>query len=209
MTLHAPFRITLRRIVPVGLTLACLVMPSRSGAQDDGQKPATSAPAVPAGAAVPTVEAKPVPRFNDNVKVDVTITDQAAANKPIIKTLTAIVGNRQEASIRTIVQLPVVTATRQDGGSKVPANWRTEELPLDVDLFADMTDASHVRVGLSLKYRTITKMDDVSEAPPWTAGITQKFSVFLESGKALVISQSADAATDRKVTIEVKATILK
>ena len=31
----------------------------------------------------------------------------------------------------------------------------------------------------------------------------------LENGKPLIVSQSADAATDRKVTVELKATILR
>jgi hypothetical protein len=204
MTLHAPFRITLRRIVPVALTLACLVMPSRSGAQDDAQKPAPSAPSAPA---VPTGETRQqFPRFNENVKIEVTITDQASANKPVTKSVTAVVGNQQNASIRTEVKVPVFSPE----GAKNPGSFVFEDLPLDIDLYPEMLDLERVRVGVSLKYKTATKPGAEPDAQtPWTAAITQRFSVFLTSGKPLVISQSADAATDRKVTIEVKATILK
>jgi hypothetical protein len=208
MTCHSPFRITLRRILPVGLTLACLVMPSRSGAQDDGQR-APSAPSVPAVAAVPAapaVETKQPPRYTENVKIEVTITDQASANKPVTKSVTAVVANRQNAQIRTEVKVPVFSLE----SAKNPGSLVFEDLPLDIDLYAEMLDLERVRIGLSLKYKTATKPGAQPDAQtPWTAAITQQFSVFLTSGKPLVISQSADAATDRKVTIEVKATILK
>ncbi len=39
--------------------------------------------------------------------------------------------------------------------------------------------------------------------------LNQSLTIALQSGKPLLISQSADPASDRKVTVEVKATILK
>ena len=39
--------------------------------------------------------------------------------------------------------------------------------------------------------------------------ISETFAVILDDGKALVVSQSADPYTDRRVRVEVKATILK
>ena len=39
--------------------------------------------------------------------------------------------------------------------------------------------------------------------------IQENLSVNLEDGKALVVSQSADPVSDRQVTVEVRATILK
>lgn len=212
MTHHPLVRLARRRILPLGLALTCLVMPSASHAQDDGQ--ATASKPSPPAAAVSTAETKP--RFNDNVKIDVTITDQAANGKPIAKTISTILANRQNASIRTQMQVPVLTSSKKAkatvppaAGAASEAAWRWEELPLFVDLYAEMSDPTHVRVGLSLKYKTLATASEETELPQALSEVTQQLSVFLDSGKPLVISQSADAATDRKVTIELKATILK
>jgi hypothetical protein len=40
-------------------------------------------------------------------------------------------------------------------------------------------------------------------------GVNQSLTVVLQSGKPLVISQAADPVSDRKVVVEVKATVLK
>ena len=42
-----------------------------------------------------------------------------------------------------------------------------------------------------------------------TPSINESLTIYLEDGKSMVISQSADPATDRKVKVEAKATILK
>jgi hypothetical protein len=39
--------------------------------------------------------------------------------------------------------------------------------------------------------------------------MNQSVTVLLESGKPLVITQAADPVSDRKVTVEVKATVLR
>ncbi len=40
-------------------------------------------------------------------------------------------------------------------------------------------------------------------------GIQENLSVNLDDGKPLVVAQSADPVSDRQVTVEVRATILK
>jgi hypothetical protein len=45
------------------------------------------------------------------------------------------------------------------------------------------------------------------EAQP--AEIHESLSVVLQDGKPLLVSQSADPTTDRKVTVELMATVLK
>jgi hypothetical protein len=39
--------------------------------------------------------------------------------------------------------------------------------------------------------------------------MNQSLTVILQSGKPLIVSQAADPVSDRKVVVEVKATILK
>jgi hypothetical protein len=48
---------------------------------------------------------------------------------------------------------------------------------------------------------------DAKEKRP--AGINQSQTVILQSGKPLIVAQAADPVSDRKVIVEVKATILK
>lgn len=50
--------------------------------------------------------------------------------------------------------------------------------------------------------------DSASEERP-TASIGESMTVILDDGKPLIVSQSADPHTDRKVRIEMKATFLK
>jgi hypothetical protein len=69
-----------------------------------------------------------------------------------------------------------------------------------------------IRLDLSISY-------DAPDTPqpgtasttekPWTTTLQESMGVIVENGKPTVISQSADPRTDRKVTVEVKATILK
>ena len=41
------------------------------------------------------------------------------------------------------------------------------------------------------------------------ASFSERLSVYLESGKPMMISQAADPTSDRKISVEVTATILR
>jgi hypothetical protein len=157
----------------------------------------------------------PPPIGMANVKMDITITDQAGTSKPTIKTINVIVADRANNQIRSQVYYPVATRTRiaandsRTGQEVVDQKWRTEELPLNIDLRADVIDATRVRTRLVLNYRTVTESTTLDGQPARTSMVTEEVSTILESGKPTIISQSADAATDRKVTVEVKAVIQK
>ena len=47
------------------------------------------------------------------------------------------------------------------------------------------------------------------EVEPGMTSINERMTLILESGKPLVISQAADPTSDRKITVEVTATILR
>jgi hypothetical protein len=154
-------------------------------------------------------EAGGAERFITNIKIDVKITDQSGAGQPIVKTLSAVVGDREEGSIRTSVNVPVPIVRLEQDVVKT-LGWDLIETPLNIDLRARMQDSNRVLVWVSLNYKTtFGASDEAKTRPTRTSEITQKFALFLENGKPVTVSQSADAATDRKVTIELKATILK
>jgi hypothetical protein len=176
--------------------------PDQAPAAQTGDKPATPPP--------------PAPPFGQaNVKMDITITDQAGTAKPIVKTISVIVADRANNQIRSQVVTPVATRRRipardsRTGEEIVDPQWRTEELPLNIDLRAELIDATRVRMRLVLNYRTVTESTTLDGQPARSSVVTEEVSTILESGKPTMISQSADAATDRKVTVEVKATIQK
>jgi hypothetical protein len=85
-----------------------------------------------------------------------------------------------------------------------------EQAPLNMDVRARLLDDNRVRVGLVLDYNGGGFDGGEGEGPqPIDQGIRQAVTVVLENGKPMVVAQSADAIGDRRVTLEVKATVLK
>ena len=70
---------------------------------------------------------------------------------------------------------------------------RTGPMRINVDARPQILPAGNIRVTLSLEYQAIT----------------QQLTVVVESGKPLVLTQTADPLSDRKVMVEMRATILK
>ena len=89
-----------------------------------------------------------------------------------------------------------------------------------MDARAFLRDDGRIKVALTLEYRGVpadqgTVSDQQPEAapvaigPPVDDGIKQNVTVVLESGKPLIVAQSSDAVGDRRVALELKATLLK
>jgi hypothetical protein len=67
-----------------------------------------------------------------------------------------------------------------------------------------------IQVELTLEYVPLRSTGDVKEgARQRPSGINQSLTVVLQNGKPLIVSQAADPISDRKVVVEVKATVLK
>jgi hypothetical protein len=78
---------------------------------------------------------------------------------------------------------------------------------LNVDAHPELVRDGRVRAHVTLEYRPTIAEAKTEEQVLTT--ISESFTVNLEDGKPLVVSQSADPNTDRRVRVEVKATILK
>jgi hypothetical protein len=65
-----------------------------------------------------------------------------------------------------------------------------------------------IQLELTIVYSPPGGADKDSQRPRPT-GVNQSLTVVLQSGKPLLVSQAADPVSDRKVIVEVKATILK
>jgi hypothetical protein len=144
-----------------------------------------------------------------NIKIDIAITEQSGAAKLMTKNLSVIVADHESSSIRSEVRMPMAERFKPPAQDKPVENWRVQELPLNVDVRPELLDGGRIKLNLTLDYRTATAPTSTTGEPATTAVIKKTLVAVLSDGKPLVISQSADAATDRKVTVEVKATIQK
>ena len=108
---------------------------------------------------------------------------------------------REEGGPQPITKTVSMTGTLHEV-SLVRAN-QGQPNPLNVD--ANPTNIRDGRVlsklGIEYTPQTPAQMSKLS--------VRQNISVWLESGKPMVISQSADPLSDRRLTVEVTATILK
>jgi hypothetical protein len=135
-------------------------------------------------------EAQPV-----NVRLELTITDQRGDAPPISKTVSMTFADRHNGRIRT--QGDVRTAT----------GFRPVILNVDGNASIIRGSTTKALVGLTIEYRPVAGEGDSERAT--TPNINEMLNVILEDGKPMVVSQSADPVTDRKVKVEAKITLLR
>jgi hypothetical protein len=126
-----------------------------------------------------------------NIRLDIAITDQQMTGQPVAKNVSMVVADNWQSRIRT------------------EGNAFTERGPGRIAL---NVDARPRIVGDKiLLIMTVEYKPSAPEPKPGTSATTlnQSCQVLLTDGKPLVISQSADPDTDRKVKLEVRATVLK
>jgi len=157
-------------------------------------KPAPAAPlAKPAQAAVPTPPAPPPPPGAPvNVRIDIAVIDEGGPQTERERvTLTTV--DRQEASVRS------------DAEVTVPGSMpRVVILNVDATPFVSGLPAGKVRVRVGLDY-----LPDFTGAKQRGARTRLQFTVIVDDGKMIVASETSDPATDRRVRVEVTATMLK
>lgn len=199
------------RNVRLGLCFACAVAIAGASiaAQTPPRPPTPPRPAVepaPQAPAVQPPQPPPPPRrepsSTNNVKVDVTITDQRGNAPAVKKTVSIITGDEMNGRIRTQAEYGPPL-----GG-----------VPLNIDVMPSIR-GSKIRLGVSLQYDLPVPPQPLPSAdasrPVRSFGelmrtaIQENLNVNLDDGKPLVVAQSADPISDRQVTIELRATILK
>lgn len=155
-------------------------------------KPAESAPAPRPEPAGPLV----------NVKLDLTITDQAGPGDASKKVVTMIVANGQNGSIRS------------RGFQPRPGN-PPREVIINVDAQPTITRDGPVRVHLALEYSPMapTETGDAATGPkPSDVGrstLNERIVFMIPQGKPLVVSQAVDPLSDRRISVELTVTIMK
>jgi len=129
-----------------------------------------------------------------NIRLDLTITDARGAAAPTSKTVTMVLADRASGRIRTQGEV------RTPDGRRLP-------ITLNVDAQPEVTRDNRVKVYVTLEYKPQAGEGESEERA--TTSISESMTVILDDGKPLVVSQSADPHSDRKVKIEMKATFLK
>jgi hypothetical protein len=190
--------------------LALLALFAGSASAQSKEKPATTPKPQPA-------EQQPAPPRPDslaqpvNVRLDLTITDQTGAGEPSRKVITMIVADRQNGFIRSKAMVKVPT----QAGPAVPiSSYTYRDLTINVDARPTLLKPSgegNVRVDLGLEYQPTGPSGGAPAAAqePGMTNLNQRISVIVEPGKPLTISQAADPMSDRKISVELKATILR
>jgi hypothetical protein len=144
----------------------------------------------------PAPPAPGTPRQPINIRVDTTISESGGNTPAVKKTVTAVAGDGFDASVRE-----TATTTVPPVGGPPPG-----PTSLNVDASPTILSNGRIRVRVTLQYAA-------GQAQPTEqrvrTDIRQTLVLNLENGKPLVISEASDPLSDRRVTVEVTATILK
>jgi hypothetical protein len=147
------------------------------------EKPAPTAPKPPAPEGLPT-----------NVRIEVTITDQAGPGEAAKRTVSMIVADRKNAFVRS-------------SGQVQTTNGRFN-VALNVDATPAIVKDGLMRLDISLEYSPKPGTENASTGEG-RSPLNERLSLLVESGKPLMISQASDPTSDRRMTVELTATILK
>ena len=139
-------------------------------------------------ATAPVAEAQ-----SENIQVELTITEQIGKRQPVAKTVSAVALSES------------VTRIRSGTG--------TNRIELNVDLSPKLRAQGQIVLGVTVQYSprggTGVEGGGAEDERGIIPSLNQSLTVLLQNGKPLVVSQSADPNSDRKVTLELKATILR
>jgi len=187
----------LKRAVLLAACFAILAVPIAAGQQ---QPPPPPQPAANQEKPTPPPAPQPTPPVANlrssyqpvTVRVDLTISDQVGTAAVVKKTMTLLAADGERASVRSINR----TQDQRDAQFNVDARpvLTQDKIRLDLSVIYDPPEIPRT---------------DSDKKFGWTTSLQQSMGILLENGKPMVVSQSADPRTDRKVTVEVKATILK
>jgi hypothetical protein len=174
-------------------------------AQQNAQQTPAAAKPEPAAKAAPEPPALPV-----NIRIEVSITDQTGTGSSAKKVVSMIASDRQPVNVRSSASVPVKAPT-MGAPTAIPSyTYRTVQINVDARPAIVQKEPNKVSVNLGLEYLPTTRISAQEESSePGLTSWNQRLSVILESGKPMIVSQAADPTSDRKITVEVTATILK
>lgn len=150
--------------------------------------------------AAPAKQEKPAPRppapegLPTNIRIELTITDQAVPGESAKRTVSMIVADRKSGSIRSQGQVQTPT------GRYV--------VTLNVDATPVIVKDGQMRLDIGMEYVPKPGSDNAASGEG-RGSLNERLSLLVESGKPLVVSQASDPTSDRKISVELTATVLK
>ncbi len=161
-------------------------VPGQRGATPPAQAPTPAPPVNRAPSlGLPTSQGMPA---STNIRLQLTLSDNYGGT-PTKKTATMVMLNGNGGMIRT--------------------NNRETEATLNVDALASAYQNGLVSVRLTFEYTPPRPTGPSGQRLGLAPTLHESITVALVDGKPMIVTESADPATDRKVTLEVTATILK
>ena len=130
-----------------------------------------------------------------NIKVDVVVSEQRGTEAPTKRTLAVVVSDRHNGRVRT----------QSDVAAVGP-------VALNIDASPEILSGGKIQLLFSIQYDGPGPAEDLKNAERGAVmktTVSQVIALILENGRPMIAAQSADPMGDRKVTVEVTATILK
>jgi hypothetical protein len=182
------------RMLAAGLLVASLV-PVCAAAQDTSrpQNPRTPTPrAVQPAAPTPSAptelgSGRRLRGRDVNVQIELTITDYSASGAPDKKVVSVTTADRTMGRIRT----------------------GAGDTMLNIDATPSLTTNDRIVLELTVVYAPPVPPTGSTGASARPATVNEMLSVILHDGRSMMVSQAADPTTARRMTVEVKASILK
>jgi hypothetical protein len=177
-----------------------LAVTTTAAAQTPKPLPTPGTPAPGAPGVLQPGPAPPIPfeaqkriRGRDvNVQVEITISDQSGSGPADKKVVTLLAADQTMGRVRA-------NAHAQQ------ANVGMVGTELNVDARPVVMDNDRILLELTLEYSPL-RPSPVTQQP---TNLNESLHVILQNGKPLTISQAADPVSDRRMTVEVRATVLK
>ena len=191
----------MKRIVSALVLMLLVAAPASAQAPDHTariDKPRSSAesqPVVPKPAQ-PGEQKPPSEGLTANVRIELTITDQRGDAPPVTKTVSMLTADRTPSRVRT-------------RGDILTPGFGPRAVVLNVDARPAIMPRDRVRVDLTIEYQVPGERSEAGSDKATSPSVNESLSVILDDGKPLMISQSADPLTDRRVKVEAKVTILR
>jgi hypothetical protein len=191
----------LKRFVFMIVAAACAATVSAQPAKQAPAKEPSKSEAPPAAKPAPEPMGMPI-----NVKIEVSITDQTGTNAPAKKVVTMLTTDRQSNSIRSSASV----AVKVGAPTATPPQYIYRNVTINVDARPTIVakEPNKVLIAFGLEYLP-KSAGGAEELEPGMSQLNERLSLVLESGKPMIVSQAADPVSDRKITVEVTATILK
>ena len=182
---------------PVETTLTLAAAP------DQQTPPPTKPGSKPPATIAPPDQAPPPPppgpprklRGRDlNLQIELTISDQLGTQAPEKKVVSMLIADGTFGRIRASADAVRTGITGMVGTG------------LNVDARPTVLEGDRVLLELTIEYSPLREGSQVTQRP---TVLNESLTVILQHGKPMLVSQAADPVTDRKISVEVRASVQK